>query len=562
MSDKGFQAEQRALGALFMAEDPRALVLANGLTAEMFADSAHRRIFDAVLRAADGDPYGKAQCEDVLDDLQRAQLAHDTGGLQYLIDLATSVITVRNFGLDVDRMREARAVAAAVEDLRRAADKIEAGGDRVEVLEGVIDIAQAARASAGTRGALFKVVPVADLAEVEPPPVSFWWDGYMPAGVVTMLGAHGGTGKSTVALTLAVCITQGLPLFDVPTRRGRVAYFSGEDPEDLIRLRLRRICTKLDVDPADLDGKLFPLDATAFDPVLFHEVTVDARRMGTTTPAYADLRSFVAAQSIDVLIVDNASDTFDASEIDRSRVRAFMRSLARIAQERAGAVLLLAHVDKGTSRRDRSDSEGYSGSTAWHNSARSRLYLSRDKDGSLRLEHQKANLGRMREPLTLEWPEGGIPQLVEALSPVVQGISDRSDTRALLRLIADHEVRGEPVSTATSGPVTAVMTLRDAATYPARLRPGEAFELLRDAERRGLLQRVSYMNSQRKTRERWGLTAAGRDFAGLAQVAQVAQVAAPVETSATANRPAPVAQVAAPGGVGGLMAHTTGAEAA
>lgn len=562
MSDKRHQAEQRALGALFTAEDPRGLVAASGLTVGLLADGGHRCILEAILRVADADPYGKAPPVDVFEDLRRAQLDRNIGGLQYLLDLAGGVITDRNFARDVDRMRDAQAEAAVVAELRNAASRIEAGGDRVEVLEGVIDVARAATASAGTRGTLFKVVPVADLEAAEPPPVTFWWDSYMPAGVVTLLGAHGGTGKSTVALALSVCIAMGMPLFGVATRRGRVAYFSGEDPEDLIRSRLRRICAKLGVEPADLNGRLFPLDATAFDPVLFHEVTAGARRMGMTTPAYADLRAFVTSHEVDVLIVDNASDTFDASEIDRSKVRAFMRALARIAQDRGGAVLLLAHVDKGTSRGERGGSEGYSGSTAWHNSARSRLYLTREKDGCLRLEHQKANLGRMREPLTLEWPEGSIPQLVEGLSPVVQGISDRNDTRALLRLIADCEARGETVSTATSGPATAITPLRDAATYPARLRPGEAFELLRVAERRGLLHRLPYTNGQRKARERWGLTAAGREFAGLAQIAQVAQVVGSPGTCALARQPAPVAQVAALGGVGGSTARATGAEAA
>jgi hypothetical protein len=55
-------------------------------------------------------------------------------------------------------------------------------------------------------------------------------------------------------------------------------------------------------------------------------------------------------------------------------------------------------VDKNTSRNKKADGgEGYSGSTAWHNSARSRLFMTRGDDGLLTLEHQKSNLGKRRE---------------------------------------------------------------------------------------------------------------------------------------------------------------------
>ncbi len=226
---------------------------------------------------------------------------------------------------------------------------------------------------------LFSVVSLADLAHVDPPAPAFWWDDYLPAGVVTLLSAQGGTGKTFLALMAGVSIALGMLLLGIPTRRGKVALFSGEDGPDIMRHRLKFICRAMDVHPSALDGRLHILDATQGDPTLFHEVNAKGTRYGATTSSYEALRAYVEEHEIDVLIVDNASDTFDAQEIDRARVRGFMRALARIAQVKGGAVLLLAHVDKGSSRRDRTGTEGYSGSTAWHNSARSRLFMSRDK---------------------------------------------------------------------------------------------------------------------------------------------------------------------------------------
>lgn len=411
----------------------------------------------------------------------------------------------------------------------------------------------------------FVRVPIADLAHTQPPAPSFWWDGYMPAGVVTLWAAHGATGKSTFALMLTVAIGWGIPLFGVPTRHGRVAFFSGEDNADTIRHRMYWICRGLEVDPADLDDRVHILDATAGDPTLFHEVGVGGRRQGVTTPSYEALRQYIDQHQIDVLIVDNASDAFDASEIDRAKVRGFMRALARIAQERMGAVMLLAHVDKGTSRGERSGSEGYSGSTAWHNSARSRLFLSRDKDDRLVLEHQKANFSRQAEPLHLIWPEGGLPHVDQPMGGFVQHIADGTDTKALLKLIHEFYERGEYIATDNRSRYHAVKVLGGESTYPKRRKPADVFKLLRDAERRELIRREVYKDRNRKEHERWQLTIAGVHSVGVP--APSAPCAPSTEHGAhdhTAQQGAP----SAPCGVQGVwgngaraMAEEMGAEA-
>jgi hypothetical protein len=359
----------------------------------------------------------------------------------------------------------------------------------------------------------FALVPIDDLAHTEPAAPLYWWDGYIPAGQVTLLSAHGGVGKSLVSLMLAVCVALGLPLFGVPTRRGRVLYFSGEDGPELMRHRLALVCRHLQVSPAALAGWLQILDATSGDPVLFHEVAARGQRMGCTTPTYAALVEFFDRGGCDLLIVDNASDTFDAPEIQRAMVRGFMRSLVRIAQSRDGAVLLLAHVDKLTARGNASGSESYSGSTAFHNSARSRIALTRTADGGLRLEHQKHNLGRLREPLELAWPEHGLPGELAPMGPLSRKLLEQADTRALLVLLHEFAGRGESVSTAAESRTNAARMLGGQKGYPKR-KPVEVFNLLRDAERADLVTREAWRGPDRKPRERWALTAAGLEFIG------------------------------------------------
>ena len=163
----------------------------------------------------------------------------------------------------------------------------------------------------------FELVPVADLAHTQPPAPAYVWDHYLPVGVVTLLSAHGGVGKSMLALMVAVATALGLPQFGVATQRRKVGYYSGEDGGELLRYRLRWICDKLGVNPADLEDWLFVLDVTD-DPVLFHEVTEGGTKRGTTTPAFTELRRFLVQHEIGLLIVDNASDTYDADEINRA----------------------------------------------------------------------------------------------------------------------------------------------------------------------------------------------------------------------------------------------------
>lgn len=75
----------------------------------------------------------------------------------------------------------------------------------------------ARRTSEAANAERLQVIDLATLAAFEPPP-EFWWEGRLPAGEVTLLAGHGGQGKSTVALVLAVCVAAGLPCFGVSVK--------------------------------------------------------------------------------------------------------------------------------------------------------------------------------------------------------------------------------------------------------------------------------------------------------------------------------------------------------
>ena len=253
-------------------------------------------------------------------------------------------------------------------------------------------------------------------------------------------------------------------------------------------------------------------------PCCFAERRVDGTRCGCTTATYGALAEYVRAEGFGLVVVDNASDVYDGDEIHRPTVRAFVRDLARLVRPSGGAVLLLSHVDKMTSRSGKlANGEAYSGSTAWHNSVRSRLFLLEVEPGQLELSHQKSNLGPRREPLRLEWLGGDVMRVAQA--GFVAALEAQSDTRALLSLLHEFATRGEYVTTAVTSRTNAARLFAREKQFPKHLTTADVFALLRDAERDQLIRREQYRGADRKPRECWALTNSGHALIGVAATA-------------------------------------------
>lgn len=404
---------------------------------------------------------------------------------------------------------------------------------------------------------LLKPVSCSDVLTHPEPPPAFIWDGYLPRGMVTLLGAHGGTGKSTIALMLAVCGGLGCPLFGKDVVRTKTVFVSLEDGANIVRYRLGVICRTWGVDPESLDGWLHVVDGTEY-PELF---AADRRGDGSMTATYARLSQLVKDVQAGLVIVDNASDAYGGDEIQRRQVRAFMRALTQIARLTDGSVLLLAHVDKVTSRdKKKVSGEGYSGSTAWHNSARSRLFLSRGDDDLLTLAHQKSNHGRMQEVVTLKWPANDLPQLL-SIDAALDDMSYRNfmDTRSaavLLGLMAEFESRGQYCSTGITSRNNVFAVLKsEPAFIRLKLRQDDTRRIVNQCQRANWIEPVNYKSPDRKPRQRWGLTAEGR-----AQLENSAPTAptAPTGSGSPSLNTKRVGAPTAPTGVGGTgeSAHT------
>lgn len=372
-----------------------------------------------------------------------------------------------------------------------------------------------ATVSPAVAGSTFQVVDYAGVLDASPPEPKFWIEQIVPERVVTLLGAHGGTGKSMLGLIAAVCLATGIPFMGKATTRARVLFYSAEDPAEVLLWRLSCICKSMGMNQRALVGWLTIIDVTEDNPALFHEVSEGGVRRGATTPTYERLRAEIERTNADVVIIDNASDTFDANENERARVRGFLRSLAKMVKKSGGAILLLAHIDKNAARAPRNadggsgTSEGYSGSTAWHNSVRSRLFLTELPNGSLMLEHQKSNLGKKSDPIYMDRAEHGVLVLSGgAGGAAAESLIGSANRQAIVALIAEFNNRCEWVPTGPTANNNAFKLFSDEPGFPPRMVRKELWRVIRDAERSGQIYREKYRGVDRQTRERWAVAGA------------------------------------------------------
>lgn len=285
-------------------------------------------------------------------------------------------------------------------------------------------------------------------------PPRFVVDKIIPRSVPTLAGGHGGVGKSQFGTALCAHSAAGQKWGPFDVVMAGSLFVSMEDRRDVVLYRLRRIIEGSGLDPEAIEANMTVLDGTEGDP-LVGEAVIDGVRRVTYLPALAELAE--AAKGKGLIVIDNASDAFAGNENDRAQVRGFMRALTGIARDNDAGLMLLAHIDKAAARFG-SSGNTYSGSTAWHNSARSRLALV-NNDGQLELVHEKSNFGPLADSVPLAWTEGGLLVPVDRAIEIHSPATDADDEAVMAAMVA-ASAADLIVPAAMSGPLTAWSVLR------------------------------------------------------------------------------------------------------
>jgi RecA-family ATPase len=228
----------------------------------------------------------------------------------------------------------------------------------------------------------------------------------IPMGNVTLLSGEGAIGKSLVLsqLSAAVVVPGGKWLDIEPAVHGPVLYLSSEEDEHETRRRMQDIAQSLNVDRAALmNNKLFVLSLAGEDAML---AAPDRAGIMHETQLFKNLESDIKLLRPKLVAIDTVADTFGGKEIDRSQTRQFITMLRRLVLNTSSALVLCSHPSLAGISND----SGISGSTAWHNSVRARLYFKSaddENDPDLRvLVFKKQNYGPVVDTLNLRWSNG------------------------------------------------------------------------------------------------------------------------------------------------------------
>lgn len=232
----------------------------------------------------------------------------------------------------------------------------------------------------------------------------------------SMLVATGASGKSAVAITMALALLTGrqdmLGLNVV--RPCKVLLINGEDGQEELVRRVRAACLHFGIDLPAVAGRLHIVGARQVPGLTFNRLQPGgamADQAGLDT-----LEQLIRQTSADVVIVDPLGSFLPGGTNDGASASAVAGRLTEICVAANCAMLLVHHTSKAAQREGDNDPTAALGSAMWTNHARSVINLRRltvaeaqaiGKPPSaikdlLVLLHSKANLSRAEDAIYIE----------------------------------------------------------------------------------------------------------------------------------------------------------------
>mgnify|MGYP003582302988 CR=1 FL=1 len=296
-----------------------------------------------------------------------------------------------------------------------------------------------------------KLFPLLDPAtwQAQQTPLREWaWTEYIPHRQATYLTGPGSAGKSLLAQQLCTCIALGLPFIGVETRQSVVIYVTCEDDADELHRRQKAICEALGVPLTALSAKLHLVSLAGVPGSELVTFTPEGRMI--VSEAYRVLLDTAKAVGARFVGLDNVAHLFAGNENIRNQVASFVSLLNGLALTIDGSVLFLGHPNKA--------GQEFSGSTAWENQVRSRLFMEVPKyeDGTIpdpdvrTLLRGKANYARNGERLIFRWHrwafvrEEELPK--DQRAEIAATIAANRDNDIFLACLAERNRQQRPVS--------------------------------------------------------------------------------------------------------------------
>jgi RecA-family ATPase len=301
----------------------------------------------------------------------------------------------------------------------------------------------AVKAEAAPSGPAF--IRVSDLALQPVPPREWLAPDLVPGSTVTTISGDGGVGKSLLALQLAISTSLGLPWAGRAIETAPALMVTAEDDLDEVLRRITDIATLIDRDPREMRG-LEVLSLAGHDAIMsaWNRLT----NTMSATPLFEAVEQRIVDTGARLAIFDTLADLHSGQENDRAHARQVISQFRGLAIRNRCAVVLLAHP----SLTGMATGTGTSGSTAWNNSVRSRLYLERvfidgqEADPDLRkLTTKKSNYGPTGAEVLFRWTDGAL-KLESAGTGLDRAAADAKAERVFMDLLREREAQGRHVS--------------------------------------------------------------------------------------------------------------------
>jgi RecA-family ATPase len=252
-----------------------------------------------------------------------------------------------------------------------------------------------------------------------------------------------------VELMLPVAHVTGKDWLGTLPEPGGAFYIGCEDDETELRIRLTPIARHYLTTFEELERGGFRFISLAGEDAVLGEP--DRNGIIKPTKLFGALYEQAGDLKPKHIGVDTAADVYAGNENDRSQVRQFISLLRKLAIVSNGSVVLLSHP----SLTGINTGSGISGSTAWHNSVRSRLYMTAPKleqgeqpDTDIReLQFKKSNYGPLSESIMLRY-QNGLFLPVQGLSSVEQAAREAMVEERVISIGKKLIERGQSLSPA------------------------------------------------------------------------------------------------------------------
>lgn len=327
-----------------------------------------------------------------------------------------------------------------------------------------------------------EVYRASDLEGVKPEAPEHVLPGWIPNDSVTMLAGHGGTGKSYLALNLALHLSQQKEILGVmPTKAYNVLLYHCEDNRNVTHWRASRYAQ-------GYPDNFYLIDGTKTINTLY---AMAGYGMMTPTGVYARLKELCELHAIEVIIFDSLSDFFGGNENDRSHAKSFINLLMSLAP----CSIVLAHVNKQNAKDGQGNEyfSGSTGSTGWHNSVRSRWALMQDEAGRKTMEVQKSNWSGTNLLVDVEWNDD--KKVFEFGAVKSKLIDIQGEALNVLAILREQEKLGARLYTAKSGRYSIWTLLKGDERLPAKMKEAHMNKVVQSLVEMGYL----FVNDDGKT---------------------------------------------------------------